>query len=106
MPSNNRQIKLELYKKDKRCFWCRRKTSMTQSGSSKVVQTSATIDHVYPKEDWRYSDHVSNMVIACYECNQRRDQDHKRLVPQYHQIGFFKNWFADLSFLYFLSGKI
>ena len=64
------------------CHWCKQSMTldsarrMTPSGKMKNVATFATFDHVQRRRDGgRWS--KSNIVLACYSCNQLREKGKK-----------------------------
>lgn len=63
------------WKKNPHCHWCKRMTilSSAEMGSRKLPRNAATLDHVYTRKDARRtSDNKNQVVLACYDCNQRR----------------------------------
>lgn len=75
---SNRTLKLELYRQDPRCHWCKRVTKLT---CEKFIRghadpLMATIDHVvsrYHPHRWvKKKKHHRRKVLACYECNHNR----------------------------------
>jgi hypothetical protein len=74
---SNRSYKLELYKKDPRCHWCRRITKLIcKSNLYDVDPLMATIDHIVSRlSPYRWvkkKKHIKRRVLSCYECNHRR----------------------------------
>ena len=73
---SNRTLKLELWQKDNRCHWCKKSTILTDNNINPNPRL-ATIDHIvsrYCVHRWvRKKPGQRRRVLACYECNQRRN---------------------------------
>jgi 5-methylcytosine-specific restriction endonuclease McrA len=77
-PINNRRPELVMLwnEQNGKCHYCARKTRLVVDDRSMRGSPSwlATIEHVIPASiatvQERYS--ISNMVMACYECNHER----------------------------------
>ena len=75
---SNRTLKLELYKKDPRCHWCKRITKLICQPFIRghADPLMATIDHVvsrYNPHRWvKKKKNHRRKVLACYECNHSR----------------------------------
>ena len=75
---SNRSLKVELYKKDPRCHWCKRVTKLIcePAMKGKPDPLMATIDHIvsrYHVHRWvRKRKGQRRQVLACYECNHNR----------------------------------
>jgi hypothetical protein len=74
---SNRNLKIELYKRDPRCHWCRRITKLICEPNLRHVDPlMATIDHIvsrYHVHRWiKKTGKKRRKVLACYECNHRR----------------------------------
>lgn len=55
-----------------RCFYCDRMTVLPpRRPGSRLTKTAATRDHIIPKIAGG-SDQISNLVLACNECNNER----------------------------------
>lgn len=74
--SHIRRAIRRLYKQNKRCSYCNRKTFISdESNNGKYNPFIATIDHIYDRYDIRRF--LSNdYVFSCMECN--RDKASKR----------------------------
>jgi hypothetical protein len=59
-----RRIKVQMYRKQKRCRWC----------SCKLTIDTATVDHVVPLARGGL-DNANNRVLACEPCNRARGSD-------------------------------
>lgn len=68
-----------------KCHWCDRLTVMTVNQQS----NQATIDHVVPQYKGGTND-ISNLVNACYACNQRRNKEDMCGHPEGHLLK--KKW--------------
>ena len=65
---SNKTLKLQLWKEDPRCYYCRKPT---------IITDLSTIDHIvsrYCVHRWvRKKQGQRRRVLSCYECNQRRN---------------------------------
>ena len=69
MPLQKKKHPRQLYNQQEgKCFYCGSQLGGFEPG---VKGKKATIDHVYPKSKGG-SDDISNKVLACQECNQRK----------------------------------
>ncbi len=67
-----------MFRTDPHCHWCKVLTLFDCYGKPRVLL--ATIDHVKCKEQcktWAEYIHPTNKVLACYGCNQRRNDEHR-----------------------------
>ena len=55
-----------------RCCYCHRELTDYRVRKGKVANLSGTIEHVIKKSEGG-SDHHDNLVVACYECNTKRN---------------------------------
>lgn len=63
-----------LFREDPHCHWCRALTVLSAYGKPKT--SLATIDHIKCREEAQSHAeyiHPSNKVLACYDCNQKRN---------------------------------
>jgi len=78
---SNRTLKLKLWQEDPKCHWCGRITIPTNVKHIKGQPDPlmATIDHVIsrfsPMRWVRAKPDEKRKVLACVECNQRRQQE-------------------------------
>ena len=73
---SNRKLKLRMWRNDDRCHWCKRPTKLLNIPeiSGRADPLMATVDHLVS----RYSTHrwvkrEKTKVLACYECNKKRE---------------------------------
>lgn len=72
-------------KEGKKCHWCSKPTFMVR-----VQQLDqATNDHVIPR-GLGGSDEYNNVVSACHSCNQRRNTESGRGLPEGALMGIYK----------------
>jgi hypothetical protein len=75
---SNHKLKVELFKQDPRCHWCKRVTKLICEKSLKgeADPLMATIDHVisrYHPHRWvKRKTGQKRKVLACYQCNHSR----------------------------------
>src|SRR5260370_34398570 len=62
-----RNLRLRLFDKDPKCYWCKRQTLLTNRRGPE----QATIDHLFSRIDKRRETDQSK-VLACYNCNHTR----------------------------------
>lgn len=121
MPTNDRKVLLlsALKQQNFRCFWCRyhidhpdryKKSQtvlldpfpqkgfmLTENGRTGVLLRAATADHVIPQ--WLGGQtKESNIVAACFPCNQDRGFLHQRAWYVLDTVGFedwIKRWRAE-----------
>ena len=87
--AHNKSKRDQLMKEDPHCFWCGCEvTNEWPEGRIKPPADLATLDHVYDKWQaeereaaWRNGDD-SRRVLACYRCNQRRNNDRMKEIPK------------------------
>jgi len=78
---SNRTLKLKLWQANPKCHWCDRITTPTNVKhiKGKPDPLMATIDHVIsrfsPMRWVRAKPDEKRKVLACVECNQRRQQE-------------------------------
>jgi hypothetical protein len=70
---------------EKKCHWCGCLTFLTDDNS----WDKATIDHVLPRYKGG-SNEYSNLVSACYRCNNRRSHEDQRGLPEGSLLGNYK----------------
>lgn len=75
---SNKTLKLELYRENPRCYWCKRVTKLICEPYLKghPDPLMATIDHMvsrYHPHRWvKKKKNHRRKVLACYECNHNR----------------------------------
>ena len=75
---SNRSLKIELYKKDPKCYWCKRHTILISEPNLKGHPNPlmATIDHIVSRfSPYRWKKKLPGQrrkVLSCYECNHNR----------------------------------
>ena len=75
---SNHKLKVELWNKDPKCFWCKRTTKLIceKAISGKANPLMATIDHLVSRLNkfrWVQKKKGSHRkVLACYQCNHGR----------------------------------
>src|SRR6266566_1043596 len=87
MANKNRREKL--LKESPFCHWCEVEvTNVWPEGNKKPPANLATLDHVYDKwqpeereRAWRNNDE-KRTVLACYRCNQRRNDERMKEIPK------------------------
>lgn len=87
--AHNKSKREQLMKEDPHCFWCGIEvTNEWPEGRIKPPANLATLDHVYDKwmpkereEAWKNGDD-KRRVLACYRCNQRRNNDRMKEIPK------------------------
>ena len=82
-PKKRRRIRL-WEAAGKKCHWCGRETILTDE----QIPNQATIDHVISQGNGG-PDTEDNMVSACYECNQRRNHESTKGLPEGSLLGQF-----------------
>ena len=74
---SNKTLKLQLWKEDPRCYYCRKPTIITDLSTSTLPPNAATIEHLVSRlhiHRWvRKKQGQRRRVLSCYECNQRRN---------------------------------
>lgn len=68
-----------------RCCWCDKEIFKPISGQSIPNHNTATVDHIYSRLDIRRNivKEAQNVVIACYECNNKREKAEAATRNQY-----------------------
>lgn len=69
-------LRRNLYKKDPHCHWCGRETYLVMKKPGMTGKQRATVDHVKCRaeaDSWVEYVSPSNKVLACYLCNQQRN---------------------------------
>lgn len=67
---------------DGKCFWCKEHMLLSREHFTSPPPRLCTCDHLYDK--WsgaRAPGHPGPVVAACYECNQRRNQERLASLP-------------------------
>jgi hypothetical protein len=90
MPRQYRSLRKKLLLQGKsKCHYCQIEVSTVQRRSKTPVHdTCATIEHLYPKGDIRryLSGSKDNVVLACYKCNQERNEHFHAQVNAEHPL--------------------
>lgn len=79
-----RRLRMAMFQRqDGQCHWCQAPMTMAPDGTiPKIRKDSATFDHVHPRGDPQrlaeIARHWCEIVLACYRCNQKRDQAFRR----------------------------
>jgi len=88
MTGNVAKLHLESLVKDQncKCYYCA--AQMTFKTESKFKDTDATVEHLIDK--WSSPKHVrsdarSNLVAACFNCNNTRGNKRNRIARDYYQ---------------------
>lgn len=79
-----------LYNKFKaRCFYCGKRVhkSTVHEKPHQQCHMCATRDHINPVKWGGKVNDRSNVVLACYECNQSRDKFHKAIRGVLYETG-------------------
>ena len=90
--ASNREQKLRLHAKDPKCHWCKRTTILTNVPEikGKPDPLMATIDHLisrYHPERWvKKGEQEPRRVLACFECNQKRQIDETNQLPAHIRV--------------------
>lgn len=75
----DRKRVLNIWKKDPRCYWCKRETTLEGRDTGDVLPHTATLEHLYSKfHPHRLTPNTTQeirRVLACYECNHKRGRD-------------------------------
>jgi hypothetical protein len=69
-----RRARNHMHAQDPRCNWC---GTVTINPPRAGDPNAATVDHIKPRRECRSQqeyESASNHVLACFECNQLRDQ--------------------------------
>lgn len=68
---------------DPRCYWCGRKTVWCAPADGIMPADGATVDHLHSRYDRerRGNTRMVSVVLACYECNNRRSMEETRRIP-------------------------
>lgn len=72
---NLRKLKINLWRRDHRCHWC----------PKILTKEEGTVDHVKSRPECStHAEYIdkSNKVLACYDCNQRRNIEFTRSNPR------------------------
>lgn len=88
----HRRRLLKLWHEDNRCHFCNQPTILVLAPSGvsgrlrHIVQFAerATIDHLHSRLSGRktqINDGTESTVLACYECNQRRNDEEQSALP-------------------------
>ena len=66
--------KRQLHERYPYCHWCAKRVYLADASmQGKCRPDTATLDHMYSRLDPRRDGHRDrSVVLACYECNQRR----------------------------------
>lgn len=100
---NKKGRRIRLFAKQRGlCYWCQVPIKMEPDGTIPTVSRySATFDHVHPRghpqraaEQARACCHI---VLACYRCNQKRDQEFQRKAPQHRAAQPISDWRVPLG---------
>lgn len=75
-----------------KCYWCGVDTHDDQAEGP----TQATIDHVVPRSVGGPDKH-ENMVLACSQCNRRRNVEYQRGLPDGSLLGTFTTQYGKLT---------
>lgn len=103
MPGRNtKSNRYQLWRKQKGlCWWCGRKCEKPPregwpGKNNWLAPNAATLDHVYPQYDAR-RDSANPKVMACHECNKRRNAEFQHKIRQFQKIlrGYYFVWFAE-----------
>lgn len=71
-----------------RCCWCDKEVSRRQKRRKRLLPNGATKEHLWPKSKGG-GDHPSNLAVACYECNRRReDREGPPPLPEHKLKGW------------------
>jgi len=62
-----------LLQKRSLCHWCKKPVFRAESGITHLEHNTATVDHIVNRAEGG-ADSWSNVVLACYECNQTRSK--------------------------------
>ena len=84
--TRQRKQKINFWERDKRCYWCGRETILTNEPHMEAANPlMATIDHLFSRHTLqRYVSNSKNErrhVLACYECNHRRNNEEMKKIP-------------------------
>ena len=80
MGQNNRIRRQRLYEEDPYCHWCGVHTVEGGSGNNR-----ATLDHIKSRLV-RRSGEYSEVVIACYRCNNARAAEEHAKLPYWERV--------------------
>lgn len=86
-----RRYRCRLFTLNPHCYWCGRLTVWDTPSNGTLSPDSATTDHVVSKYNRSWNS-PTDLVLACYECNQRRSQNETEArVEARRQAGFVGN---------------
>jgi 5-methylcytosine-specific restriction endonuclease McrA len=79
--------KAALFARDPHCHWCGKLTVLIPAspGRRRFYENEATVDHLYPR--FNPARHIprppgeQRTVLACRECNDRRNVEAERALP-------------------------
>lgn len=72
-----KRIRAKLRAADPHCHWCRVLTLEGIHDRPDYGLDKATVDHLKPRRECKSAEEyhaMSNLVLACYECNSERDR--------------------------------
>ena len=97
-----RKRKLKLWRIDPHCHWCGILTVIREyEPHQSQLPNDATVDHLrsrWSKE--RGKDKTESTVLACYKCNQERNEKEQSSVPKvkaWERSGRYPKTFKELS---------
>lgn len=80
-PDNRSKSWLRIrWEADPCCHWCKRLTIWSGNPSGVIPRTAATRDHVISRNKLQPGE-SSPVVLACYDCNQRRNTEELTAIP-------------------------
>jgi hypothetical protein len=89
MPSTQAKLTKRMHNKDPHCHWCGKETFFNSVNGLQYHDT-ATTDHVYSKRHMAIRIFYNPKVLACYECNQRRNDEEQAIFPSRPDTSYFK----------------
>ncbi len=93
-PTQRRELRGKLFSaQNGKCHWC--KTPMQRENVPAIIPDApqqpanlATFDHLWDRADIRRRQGVpSPIVLACYECNQRRSRETSKRIARMEKAG-------------------
>lgn len=75
--TTTRRYRRCLFTADPHCYWCGRLTVWVTPANGVLAPDTATVDHVVSKYNRPWNS-PTDLVLACFECNQRRSVEEQR----------------------------
>lgn len=77
---HEREVRRSLFARNPNCHWCGRLTRWLPLANGALPPDAATSDHMVSRNH-RLPGQRTRIVLACYECNQRRNTEEIRAIP-------------------------